>query len=124
MTLTEVSTGVSIQIQYTAEVNQLERHMCANGMQLEEKIEVYGMDNPTTFQLLHKFPSKEIPVTAGANTEIIERERSITVTRESLQEDDWSGKAEEDDIRCKVIISPVWLPSNTEAWSNMISLPG
>lgn len=121
MTLTQTMPNVTIRVQYNAAVNPLERHMCANGMQLGERFVVYGID-PTATTLLHNFPLQYLPVTPGAVTQNIARDRTLTVTRASLQED--AGLGDADEIRCKVIVSPVWLPVSAENWSNQEVLPG
>jgi hypothetical protein len=88
---------------------------------LAERPQVFGID-PTGPTILHSLPVQILPVTAGAGPQTIARDRSIIVTRASLQEDVGLGDA--DEIQCKVGITPVWLPVYEERWSDLQVLPG
>lgn len=118
LTLTTVGANVTINVTYNAVFSALERHLAANGLVFDERIAVIGVDPPggTAGTTLHNFPAQTLPVTAGAGSQTIARNRSITVTRASLQEDVGAGDA--DEIRCKIEIRATGLPSTITAYTD------
>lgn len=124
LTLTTVDSTVTVKVTYNAQFSPLERHMAASGLVFEERITVLGVDPPgsTTGTPLHYFPAQNLPVTAGAGWQTIPRNRSLTVTRASLQED--AGLGDDDEIRCKVEIRPIGLPTAISGYSDQAILTG
>lgn len=120
LTLTTVGSNVTIRVQYRATVNDLERHMCANGMVFYERIQVFGIDPPGAYAgtVIANFPTLQFPISPNP----IARDRSITVPRANLQED--SGVGDMDEIRCKIIIYPVNLPAESTGWTDQEVLLG
>jgi hypothetical protein len=104
LTLTPVGNNVTVHVTYSAGITRLERFLVANGLALVERIAVIGVDPPntTTGTVLHNFPAEALPVTPGAQAQNIPRDRSILVTRASLQED--NGLGDHDEIRCRITI--------------------
>lgn len=122
LTFPDVS-NVTINVTYNAGINPLERHLGANGLILRERIAVIGVDPPggTTGALLHNFPAQDLPVTAGGGSQTLARNRSMTVTRASLQED---AGIDSDEIRCRIVIEPLNLPLTIFAFTNQEILFG
>ncbi|OPY55598.1 MAG: hypothetical protein A4E49_00384 [Methanosaeta sp. PtaU1.Bin112] len=122
--LTTTGSNTTIDVRYTAIVNSLERHMCSNGMVLADFIEIWGIDPPGSYtgNIILILPSERLPVTAGEGQQTIERNRSITVTRASLQED--PGIGDNDEIRCKITIKPYYMPDIANGWTNQEVLLG
>ena len=124
LTLTTVGNNVTITVTYSAVINALERFLEANGLGLVERIAVIGVDPPgsTTGTVLHNFPAENLPVTAGGGPETIARNRSITVSRASLQED--NGLGDNDEIRCRITIDALNLPADITAFTDQEVLVG
>ena len=124
LTLTTVGNNVRINVTYSAGINRLERFLVANGLALVERIAVIGVDPPnsTTGTVLHNFPAEALPVTAGGGAQTIARNRSLTVTRASLQED--AGLGDDDEIRCRITIDAVNLPADVTAFTDQEILLG
>ena len=124
LTLTTVGTNTTVNVKYTALVNPLERHMCAKGMLLGESIAIMGMDPEGSYTgtIIRYFPTSYLPVTDGTVNQSIARNLSITVTRASLNED--TGLGDNDEIRCKIRIYPVYLPVEAIGWTDQEILVG
>ena len=124
LTLTVVGNNVTVNVTYNAVINRLERFLVPNGLVLTERIAVIGVDPPfgTTGTILHNFPAQNLPVTAGGVPQIIARNRSMVVSRASLQEDVGLGDA--DEIRCRITIDVVNLPVDVTAFTDQEVLLG
>jgi hypothetical protein len=123
LTLTTAGNNVTITVTYSAVINALERFLKANGLGLVERIAVIGVDPPgsTTGTVLHNFPAENLPVTAGGGSQTIARNRSIIVSRASLQED---GVGDDDEIRCRITIDALNLPADVTAFTDQEVLVG
>jgi hypothetical protein len=123
LTLTTAGNNVTITVTYSAVINALERFLKANGLGLVERIAVIGVDPPgsTTGTVLHNFPAENLPVTAGGGSQTIARNRSIIVSRASLQED---GVGDDDEIRCRITIDALNLPADITAFTDQEVLVG
>jgi hypothetical protein len=124
LTLTTVGNNVTINVTYNAGINPLERFLEANGLVLVERIAVIGVDPPnsTTGTVLHNFPPETLPVTPGGGVQNIPRNRSITVSRASLQED--PGLGDNDEIRGRIVIDALNLPADVTAFTDQEILVG
>jgi hypothetical protein len=124
LTLTTVGANVTVDVTYNAVFSPLERHLAANGLVFQERISVTGVDPPgaTTGTTLHNFPVQNLPVTAGVVPQVIARNRSLVVTRASLQED--AGLGDADEIRCRIEVRPVGLPETIADFSDQEVLLG
>jgi hypothetical protein len=124
LTLTTVDGNVTINVTYSAVINPLERFLEASGLVLRERIAVIGVDPPggTTGTVLHNFPAQDLPVTPGAGSQTIARNRSLTVTRQSLQED--PGLGDDDEIRCRITIDVLNLPVDVTGFTDQVILLG
>ena len=109
-TLTTVDSNVTVNVTYNVVFTAFERHLAGLGMAFQERIRVLGVDpaGSTTGTVLHSFPVQNLPVTDGSGTQTITRNRSISVSRASLQEDPAAGDA--DEILCRIEIAAVGLP--------------
>jgi hypothetical protein len=147
LTLTTAGNNVTITVTYSAVINALERFLKANGLGLVERIAVIGVDppgstpgtvlhnfpaenlpvtilrSPHSLRLgdLHNFPAENLPVTAGGGSQTIARNRSIIVSRASLQEE---GVGDDDEIRCRITIDALNLPADITAFTDQEVLVG
>ena len=118
MTLQLAGNNVTINVAYTAIFSAFDRFLAQNGLRFRERIRVIGEDPGTaTDRILHTFPGENISVTGGT----IPRNRSLTVTRASLQEDVGS---DDDEIDCTIEIIPVDLPTVVTATTPQQVLAG
>lgn len=110
LTLTTTGANTTINVKYNAVFSPFERFLAANGLVFRESIRVIGVDpaGSTTGTVLHNFPVQNLPVTAGAAPQTISRNRSLTVNRASLQED---PAGDNDEIRCRIEVNPIGIPS-------------
>lgn len=123
LTLTTVGSNVTINVKYNAVFTPFERHLASNGLHFHERIRVIGEDPGTATDIvLTSFPAFHFPVTAGAGNQTIPRNVSKTVTRASLQEDPGLGDA--DEIRCRIEIAPVGMPTTLTAFTDQEVLLG
>ena len=124
LTLETVGDNVTVKVTYSAGINPLERFLVANGLALVERIAVIGVDPPntTTGPVLHNFPAEVLPVTPGGGSQALPRNRSMTVTRASLQEDNGLGDA--DEIRCRITIDALNLPEDVTGFTDQEILLG
>lgn len=126
LTLTTVNSDVTVRVQYDATFTEFERYLASNGMTFRENITVIGEDVGTASdQTLHAFPIpvNGIPVTVGAGSLTVARDRSITVTRDSLQED-LGLVGPDDEIACKIEIVPIGLPETVSGSTPQQTLLG
>jgi hypothetical protein len=124
LTLTTVGSNVTINVTYTAQASQLERFLVANGMAIQERITVIGIDPPggITGTTITFMPTQTLPVTGGAGPLNLARNRTITVTRAVLQED--AGVGDADEVRCKIELRPIGLPASVEGFTDQEVLLG
>lgn len=124
LTLNTIGADTTINVTYNAVFSPLERFLAANGLVFEERISVIGVDPPgaTTGTTLSNFAVQNLPVTAGVVPQTIARNRSLTVTRASLQED--AGLGDNDEIRSRIVIRPVGLPSEITDFTDQEILVG
>jgi hypothetical protein len=124
LTLITEGKNTTIKVTYKAIFSPFERHLAANGLKFVERIRVIGVDPPgaVTGTTLHQFTPNTLPVTAGTTKQIINRERSMTVTRASLQED--TGLGDDDEIRCRIDIDMIGMPTDITAYTDQEVLLG
>ncbi len=125
LTLTTQDSNVTVKVKYNAKFTTFERRLAGLGMVFRERINVLGLDpdNGTTGDLLERFPIETIPVTDGNGTQVLARNRSITVPRSTLQED--PGLGDTDAIRCRIEIVALGLPpAITEEFTDVETLLG
>ena len=124
LTLTTVGANVTVRVTYQAVFTQFERHLASNGLIFRERIAVIGVDpaGSTTGTVLHNFAAANLGVTAGVGPQTINRDRQITVTRASLQED--VGLGDNDEIRCRIRIEPIGMPALVEEFTDQEILLG
>jgi len=145
LTLTTVGDNVTINVRYEVEINPVEQFLAGHGLRFIERIAVIGVDPPggttgtvlhnfpfdiidvqplggTTGTVLHNFPPEPLPATLGGGNQIIGRNRSLTVTRASLQED--AGLGDADEIRCRITIELLNLPANVTRFTDQEILLG
>ncbi len=110
LTLTTVGLNTTIKVTYQATFSVFERHLAGLGLKFRERIAVIGVDPPgsTTGTVIANFPPVDFPVTDGTVEQSMPINRSMTVTRASLQED--SGLGDDDEIRCRIRIEAIGLP--------------
>ena len=110
LTLTTTDGSTKINVRYTATFSAFERRLAGLGLVFRERIRVIGVDPPgsTTGLRLHDFPAENLPVTDGNATQTLNRNRTITRDRSSLQED--PGLGDNDEIRCRIRIAAIGLP--------------
>jgi len=110
LTLTTVGSNVTINVTYNAVFSPFERHLAGLGLVFQERIRIIGVDPPgaTTGTILSTFASQNLPVTDGGVPQVIARNRSMSMSRASLQED--AGLGDTDEIRARIEILAVGLP--------------
>jgi len=115
LTLTTVDTNVTINVTYTATFTAFERQLAGLGMTFRERIRVLGVDpaGSTTGTVVANFATQLYPVTVGAGSQAIARNRSLVVTRASLQED--AGLGDADELRAQIEIEALGLPPDATA---------
>ena len=136
LTLTENDDDVTVNVTYNAVFSSFERSLSTIGVFFQERITVNGVDANAPDKILHIFQSENLPVTAGQGPQTIARNRSMTVSRKSLDEDfktiDLIGSPSnpirivmfhEDEIRCRIEIVSMGLPSATGLTDQKILLP-
>jgi len=124
LTLTTVDENVTVRVRYNAVFTPFERFLAANGMKFREQIAVMGMDAPGPFtgNVLANFTAEYLLVTAGPGVQTIPRDRSKIVTRASLQEDPALG--DNDEIRCRITITPIGMPVSITEYTDQEVLIG
>ena len=126
LTISLSGTSVTINVSYDVLFTEFERFLASKGLEFKESIWVLGVDSasePRTVagfsttqmgDILFLFPTQRIPVSAGTGLFNVSRNRSLTVSRNQLQEDPGTDS---DEITCKVSISPVGIPVNCDAFT-------
>ena len=111
LTLTTVNTDTTIDVTYDATYTEFEQQLAGLGMTFSEVIDVMGVDvnilGKTIDTVLATFPTRSHDVKVGGPT-VIQRSRTRSFTRASLQEDPKAG--DDDEIRCRIRINSVGLP--------------
>jgi len=121
-------TKVTVNVKYIARFSPLEMFFYENGARFFEAINIVGMDSSDVlsgnFKVLAYFPTTELPVLEAINssTRRLNRDRTMVVDRAKLQED--TNLGDEDEIRCRITISPLYLPAEATAWTNQEILLG
>ena len=100
---------VTIDVSYVAIFSPIERFLANHGLVFEEQIEVYGDDWGRGFdQILTQFPTQPLLVIDGCEPLKIHRNRSLTVGRQVLREDNgWSN----DELVVRITLIAVGWPS-------------
>lgn len=116
LTLTTVNNDVKIAVTYDATYTDLEQQLAGLGMTFHEHIDVMGVDfnaagNPVD-TVLASFPQAHHDVKVGGPKVIARSPDPLSMSRASLQEDPTvGGVANDDEIRCKIRIHAVGLPT-------------
>jgi hypothetical protein len=77
---------VTITVRYRAHFTEIDRFLDQHGLRFTEKIRVVGQDDGTATDVtLARFPNEIIPTSGGTTPLTVQRERSLTVSRASLQ---------------------------------------
>ncbi len=124
----DIADTVAINVRYNAVFSPFERHLAANGLVFQERIVVLGMDGTVSIPLF-TFPTANIPVTAGTAPQTIARNRTISRPRSNLVEDapsigrDGVVRFPGDEIRCRIEINPIGLPTPITALTDEERLP-
>lgn len=124
LTLTTTGDQVNIRVEYDAVFTQFERFLAENGLVFQERIRILGVDPPgsTIGIILITFVIGPMPVTPGAGSQTIHRDRNINVTRASLQED--AGLGDADEIRASIEIIPIGIPTKVQEFTDQEVLLG
>jgi hypothetical protein len=126
LTLITQDQNTTIDVTYTANFSVFERHLAHLGLVFKERIRVIGVDPAfsTTGSGIVSFEAQNIQVTDGNVPQSINRTRSLTVLRSSLQEDPALGDT--DEIRCRIRIAAIGLPpiETPDVFTNQETLPG
>lgn len=125
LTLTTTGDKTKINVSYDVFFNSLEMHLDAKGLQFKEYITVMGMDSPGSRlgTVLHNFPSQTIQTVSGpVPIPVVHRNRTKTVPRLSLDEDPSVGDA--DEIRCRIEVVPVGMPTKVTQFTDQEVLLG
>jgi hypothetical protein len=118
LTVTLSGTNVTLAVSYGATFTFFERFLFENGLVFREEIEIVGEDAGSGDDVvLHRFTATVAP----PSTLTINRNPSFSVTRQSLQEDVGSDN---DEISCRVTISPIGMPARRVVQSAQATLAG
>src|SRR5574341_426603 len=133
-TLTTVGSNVTIEVSYSGVFSPVERFLVANGLRFQEQIHVIGEDTAAaTTRILFTFLPRDISslVTPGTTelTVPITPPARRTVTRALLQEDvgsEFPGLPDRgnDEIRCRIEITPIGLPAFVSTLTRVETLLG
>lgn len=124
LTLTTVNDKVTIKVTYNVGFSPFELHLVANGLKFQEHISVIGVDPPnsTAGRVLKYFRPETLPIITTPPIPTLQRNRSITVSRASLQED--AGLGDDDEIRCRIEIKPIGMPGLVTGFTDQEILTG
>lgn len=128
LTLITIDNNVTVDVTYDAVFTPLERNLAAAGMKFVETIRVIGVDPPggTTGSRIHTFPSYVFPFPklheVATQPVTIERHVKVTKPRSVFQEDQDLG--DDDEIRCRIDITPVGMPQRVVAFTDEKILVG
>ncbi len=86
MSLQPLAAGVKLTVTYTAEVSAIEAFLMQNGLVVEERVQLFGIDGaqigPTAI-----WTSTPEPLVLPVGSTSVARTREVTLPRASLQED-------------------------------------
>jgi hypothetical protein len=118
LTVTLSGTNVTITVSYAGTWSFFERFLGENGLVFREDIEIIGEDAGSGDDVvLHKFS-----MTLGPSSSLsFTRNPSFTVSRQSLQEDIGSDN---DEITCRVTVTPIGMPARRVVQSAQTTLAG
>ena len=102
----------TVRVSYTVRLSAVERNM--TGLLFREVIQLWGADSPDPDDYLYSFATSSFPVEAAG---IINRERTVTIEDDVLDEDGWPRPT--DELYAKVWITPM-LPTSDYGKSNTI----
>ena len=132
LTITVVDgTSANVRVRYTVTFTPFERQLANLGMRFREEISVIGSDigevlvppggTPPPLQVLGNFANQILPVTNGNVNQVINRDRSIPVTRAALQEDPGPNP---DEIQARITIRPLGFPGIDTSFTDIETLLG
>jgi hypothetical protein len=122
---------VTLTVRYELRFSPLERFLAGVGLTFSERITVQGLDLRETEEgslefavneTLAFFPRQTIDVASGTGPLSVQRVRSRTFSRSSLQED--PSPPSDDEIACTITVEPVGLPVIESARTGRINLRG
>lgn len=102
----------TVRVSYRVRLSNVERNM--TGLRFVEKIQLWGADSPDPDDFLFSFPTSSF---ATESDGIVNRERTVTVGDDVLDEDGFPRPT--DEVYAKVWITPA-LPSGHYRRSNII----
>ena len=102
----------TVRVTYRATLSAVERQMV--GLRFRERIQLWGADSPDPDDFLYEFATSTFPRESDG---VVNRERTVTVGDDVLDEDGWSRPT--DEVYAKVWIIPI-LPVGDFAKSNEI----
>lgn len=102
----------TVRVSYRLHLSVVERNM--TGLRFREKIQLWGADSPDPDDFLFSFATTTFPKESDG---VINRERTVTVGDDVLDEDGWPRPT--DEVYAKVWVTAL-LPSNDFATSNQI----
>jgi hypothetical protein len=123
MSLVTVEDQVTITVNYLPVFSDLELFLMNHGLRFRDRIVVFGVDEPNNDQPpLGSFPFHLVtpPVPQGGGVRLIQRTKSFP--RVALEED--AGIGDDDEIRCRIHLLPVGLPSIGQAFTETHTLRG
>ena len=102
----------TVGVSYNARLSAVEGNM--SGLRFREKIQLWGADSPDPDDFLYEYATSTFPRESDG---VVNRERTITVGDDVLDEDGWPRPT--DEVYAKVWITPI-LPAGDFAKSNQI----
>jgi len=102
----------TVRVSYRALLSSVERQMA--GLRFREKIQLWGSDSPDPDDFLYEFYTTTFPKETDG---VVNRERTVTVGDEVLDEDGWWRPT--DEVYARVWITPI-LPAGDYKRSNTI----
>ena len=103
----------TVRVSYRVMLSTVERNM--TGLRFREKIQLWGADSPDPDDFLYEFASSSFPTESDG---VVNRERTVTVGDDVLDEDGWWRPT--DEVYAKVWVNPL-LPVADYGRSNQIS---
>ena len=102
----------TVRVSYRVALSSVERNM--TGLRFREKIQLWGADSPDADDFLFEFSSSSFLTETDG---IVNRERTVTVGDDVLDEDGWPRPT--DEVYARVWVSPL-LPTSSNRRSNTI----
>jgi len=102
----------TVRVSYRVVLSTVERAM--TGLRFREKIQLWGADSPDPDDFLFEFATSSFPTEADG---VVNRERTVTVGDDVLDEDGWLRPT--DEVYAKVWVTPL-LPTGDYERSNTI----